>query len=495
MPFPALILWGAAAAAAAFGAKKVIDAVSDSDSDGYTTTSGPSEEEVNEDNRKRILSDIKKSVNDFVRNNEKLVVFKIEDSTNQDEISQSFDRLFHDVFDTSAGATAGGLDKKTSLNKNKQTNKEEQIVFVDNKEFKLKKSVANVLIENIDKCDNLDSFIQLINANNKDYHIDIKENSPVFEFYTKANSLSKEIEKLSANDFPYQTKNIVVKKILKDKFFENLVWDINEANVIAKSNQSKEPRVVVCGLLKAGKSSLLNSLLKNINDDLFAVGRTRKTAKNQIEKNNGICFIDTPGTDANERDTQEAYDAYIASDLLLFVHNGERELVSQEIDLLKQIPISKEELEDKLEIVVTNSDLSFEHINELKDSISRQIQENFGFTKELHFVSNKLYKTEKLRSHSGIDELRSFIYSKVEANKAKLSEKREQALLNAINKIKADSIKLLQKQFIELNNACDLPIDNYSELTPEVINKDLYDDYEDLHSNLVDLARTYDVLV
>ena len=191
MPFPALILWGAAAAAA-FGAKKVIDAVSDSDSDGYTTTSGPSEEEVNEDNRKRILSDIKKSVNDFVRNNEKLVVFKIEDSTNQDEISQSFGglggglRRLHDVLDTSAGATAGGLDKKTSLNKNKQTNKEEQIVFVDNKEFKLKKSVANVLIENIDKCDNLDSFIQLINANNKDYHIDIKENSPVFEFYTKA---------------------------------------------------------------------------------------------------------------------------------------------------------------------------------------------------------------------------------------------------------------------------------------------------------------------
>ena len=267
--------------------------------------------------------------------------------------------------------------------------------------------------------------------------------------------------------------------------------DINEANVIAKSNLSKEPRVVVCGLLKAGKSSLLNSLFKNTNDDLFAVGRTRKTAKNQIENNNGISFIDTPGTDANEQDTQEAYDAYIASDLLLFVHNGERELVSQEIEMLKKIPISKEELEAKLEIVVTNSDLSFEHINELKASISRQIQENLGFTKELHFVSNKLYKNEKLRSHSGIDELRSFIYSKVEANKAKLSEKREQALLNAINKIKADSRKLLQKQFIELNNSCDLPIDNYSELTPEVINQDLYDDYEDLHLNLVDLARTY----
>lgn len=64
-------------------------------------------------------------------------------------------------------------------------------------------------------------------------------------------------------------------------------------------------------------------------------------------------------------------------------------------------------------------------------------------------------------------------------------------MLKAINKIKADSRKLLQKQFIELNNSCDLPIDNYSELTPEVINQDLYDDYEDLHLNLVDLARTY----
>ena len=101
MPFPALLIWGAIGAATAYGAKKVIDAVtdSDSDSDGYTTTSGPSKEEVKEDNRKRILSDIKKSVNDFVRNNEKLVVFKCEESTDQDEISQSFGELFNDITD------------------------------------------------------------------------------------------------------------------------------------------------------------------------------------------------------------------------------------------------------------------------------------------------------------------------------------------------------------------------------------------------------------
>ena len=496
MPFPALLIWGAIGAATAYGAKKVIDAVtdSDSDSDSYTTTSGPSKEEVKEDNRKRILSDIKKSVNDFVRNNEKLVVFKSEESTDQDEISESFSELFNDItdgLDELFNDINDDLDKKPSLNNNKKTNEKEQIVFVDNQEFKLKKSVSKVLIENIDKCDNLDSFIQLINANNKDYHIAIKENSPAFEFYTKANSLSKEIEKLSANDFPYQPQNIVVKKILKDKFFENLVCDINEANVIAKSNLSKEPRVVVCGLLKAGKSSLLNSLFKNTNDDLFAVGRTRKTAKNQIENNNGISFIDTPGTDANEQDTQEAYDAYIASDLLLFVHSGERELVSQEIDMLKKIPMSKEELEAKLEIVVTNSDLSYEHIEELKKSISEQIQENFGFTKEIHFVSNKFYKKEKLRSHSGIDELRSFIFEKIEANKELLCERREQALLNAIEKIKLDNSNFLQRNFNELNSIYGLPIENYSDLSIDVINKKLDDDYKALYSNLLHLVNEY----
>ena len=496
MPFPALLIWGAIGAATAYGAKKVIDAVtdSDSDSDGYTTTSGPSKEEVKEDNRKRILSDIKKSVNDFVRNNEKLVVFKCEESTDQDEISQSFGELFNDItdgLDELFNDINDDLDKKPSLNNNKKTNEKEQIVFVDNQEFKLKKSVSKVLIENIDKCDNLDSFIQLINANNKDYHIAIKENSPAFEFYTKANSLSEEIEKLSANDFPYQPQNIVVKKILKDKFFENLVCDINEANVIAKSNLSKEPRVVVCGLLKAGKSSLLNSLFKNTNDDLFAVGRTRKTAKNQIENNNGISFIDTPGTDANEQDTQEAYEAYIISDLLLFVHNGERALVSQEIDMLKKIPMSKEELEAKLEIVVTNSDLSYEHIEELKKSISEQIQENFGFTKEIHFVSNKFYKKEKLRSHSGIDELRSFIFEKIEANKELLCERREQALLNAIEKIKLDNSNFLQRNFNELNSIYGLPIENYSDLSIDVINKKLDDDYKALYSNLLHLVNEY----
>ena len=195
MPFPALLIWGAIGAATAYGAKKVIDAVtdSDSDSDGYTTTSGPSKEEVKEDNRKRILSDIKKSVKDFVRNNEKLVVFKSEESTDQDEISESFSELFNDItdgLDELFNDINDDLDKKPSLNNNKKTNEKEQIVFVDNQEFKLKKSVSKVLIENIDKCDNLDSFIQLINANNKDYHIAIKENSPAYEFYTKAISLS-----------------------------------------------------------------------------------------------------------------------------------------------------------------------------------------------------------------------------------------------------------------------------------------------------------------
>ena len=142
MPIPALLIWGAIGAATAYGAKKVIDAVtdSDSDSDGYTTTSGPSKEEVKEDNRKRILSDIKKSVNDFVRNNEKLVVFKCEESTDQDEISQSFGELFNDItdgLDELFNDINDDLDKKPSLNNNKKTNEKEQIVFVDNQEFKL----------------------------------------------------------------------------------------------------------------------------------------------------------------------------------------------------------------------------------------------------------------------------------------------------------------------------------------------------------------------
>ena len=472
MPLPATLLWIVGAPLITYGAKKLYDAITDDDDCDYdyTTRTGPSREELREEHRQQILADIQKIATDFVYSNEGIIAVD-----NEVACSQIKD-LYQQV-----------CTGKTSSD---QAFEIVESLIRDENKFEISRSFSRALIDNIDKCKNLSNFIKLVNANSNNLKLAIIYDYPLLDFYSQANLLSGIVNNLTKENLPKHTPR-PNEELLPKEFCPKFVKDFNEAILIASANQHKEPRVVVCGLLKAGKSSLLNSLFNNINDDLFAIGRTRKTAKNQIENNNGISFIDTPGTDANEQDTQEAYEAYIISDLLLFVHNGERALVSQEIDMLKKIPMSKEELEAKLEIVVTNSDLSYEHIEELKKSISEQIQENFGFTKEIHFVSNKFYKKEKLRSHSGIDELRSFIFEKIEANKELLCERREQALLNAIEKIKLDNSNFLQRNFNELNSIYGLPIENYSDLSIDVINKKLDDDYKALYSNLLHLVNEY----
>ena len=115
------------------------------------------------------------------------------------------------------------------------------------------------------------------------------------------------------------------------------------------------PCVVVCGLLKAGKSSLLNSLMDR--DGCFAEGITRKTTRNQEETWNGMLVIDTPGIDANRQDTEEAMKAYRDADLLLFVHSADSELTRQDMDLLGSLRDEHGDLAGRLIAVLANRDI------------------------------------------------------------------------------------------------------------------------------------------
>ena len=64
-------------------------------------------------------------------------------------------------------------------------------------------------------------------------------------------------------------------------------------------------------------------------------------------------------------------------------------------------------------------------------------------------------------------------------------------MLNAIEKIKLDNSNFLQRNFNELNSIYGLPIENYSDLSIDVINKKLDDDYKALYSNLLHLVNEY----
>lgn len=79
--------------------------------------------------------------------------------------------------------------------------------------------------------------------------------------------------------------------------------------------------VVNAGLLKAGKSSLFNALLEA--PERFATGSVRTTTASQARPSAFGLLIDTPGLDASDVDTEEAWLALKAADLVLFVHGME----------------------------------------------------------------------------------------------------------------------------------------------------------------------------
>ena len=179
-------------------------------------------------------------------------------------------------------------------------------------------------------------------------------------------------------------------------------------DIEAAGAEGEEPRVVVCGMLKAGKSSLLNSLFDDRTNQHFPTARGRKTRKNQSEVRNGIRFVDTPGLDYNAGDTEEAKSAYAGADLLLFVHDGAKELEEIQLGFLQELLAMHPDLEEKLLVAITSKEESGDQLEALKTKISEKVRERCGFAPEIFAVENTSYRSEKekVRASSGIPELR-----------------------------------------------------------------------------------------
>ena len=99
----------------------------------------------------------------------------------------------------------------------------------------------------------------------------------------------------------------------------------------------KQPVIAAIGDYNVGKSSLLNTL---IGKDVFAVSDRRETRQLACHQADDICWIDTPGLDADlaATDDRQAYDALQKADLLLFLHNiCNGELSPKQLTRLQQL--------------------------------------------------------------------------------------------------------------------------------------------------------------
>jgi tRNA U34 5-carboxymethylaminomethyl modifying GTPase MnmE/TrmE len=172
-------------------------------------------------------------------------------------------------------------------------------------------------------------------------------------------------------------------------------------------------RVAAWGLVKAGKSSLLNMLSGHVDQEYFKTGAVRTTRTNQRLALASYELIDTPGLGIDESDSAEAFQGLDSADVVLFVHAPPGELDQEEIDLLARVRAAfGEETARRLVVVLTLLDKDQDGaMDKISTRISEQLQTLLGIQPVVFQVSNTRFRKgvsaglAGLVARSGIPEL------------------------------------------------------------------------------------------
>ncbi len=196
-------------------------------------------------------------------------------------------------------------------------------------------------------------------------------------------------------------------------------------------------RIVVCGLLCAGKSSLLNALTNRLSPEFFTSGGGRTTRDCEalvVQLADGCCrFVDTPGVDAEDRDDETAAKEVGVADHLLFVHTlATGELHKKEILFLEESVAPNATLGDTmrgLTMVLTHRESYDDVAERLTTSILTEVEKITGSRVPCFRTSAIVYEKgmtedkQKLRELSGIETLRHHC-SEIARNKEKITTAR-----------------------------------------------------------------------
>lgn len=228
-------------------------------------------------------------------------------------------------------------------------------------------------------------------------------------------------------------------------------------DLIKMKKTAGKPSVANAGLLKAGKSTLFNAIAGEI---VFTSDVIRATVKNDKKELEDYILLDTPGLDADEKDTLEAIAGYGDADMIIFVHNlQEGELNQTEVDSINQIC----GLFENRDAFFSNSILVLTHKDQVEDTYmeicsSIQAQCEKILEGRFHHVScvdssNYLKGIEEgkelLKKDSGIPELIDAINSCVlDGNSLRKSGflKKKNELVSEIEKAVSELMQTLPKE-------------------------------------------------
>lgn len=205
-----------------------------------------------------------------------------------------------------------------------------------------------------------------------------------------------------------------------------------------KLSQTDHVTIANTGLYSAGKSSLFNALLDQVDHERFQTGAIPTTKTGDREHwNQHIDILDTPGIDVNEQDDKTGFRAITESDIIMVLHNVKiGPLNRAEYDWLKKIAsaISPAERAKRLIFVCTwiderERDGGYEA---LIQEIQRQVAEAVGCKIAFEKISAKRYfagrrkGNQALTEKSGIPALRKLVLRTADAYYENLGKQRQE---------------------------------------------------------------------
>jgi GTPase Era involved in 16S rRNA processing len=257
-------------------------------------------------------------------------------------------------------------------------------------------------------------------------------------------------------------------KVLKEAKAKNKYISKNERdNIKVLKNAIKESTVVVTcmGLYNHGKSTLLNTLVKDFEHKTFKTADVRETAENKKVIYEDITFVDTPGLNAKENDNKRVMDAVKESDINLFVHNvSTGEFTKVEVEFLQNIKKHwknpKEFIERTIFVLSRTDTVSQEDINSTKKRMQQQVKDLFEIEAIFVGVSAKTYTKGMLENKkllvkkSNIDTLQSILTELKDSFKEsilKTKKERLQGVYDELIKKLSSKIQTNKLQISQIN--------------------------------------------
>lgn len=235
-------------------------------------------------------------------------------------------------------------------------------------------------------------------------------------------NIKNEIEKL--NELKSNVNDMLTSKLISEADCKSITENVDDLLHDLGGSKGGAVKVTCAGIYNSGKSSVLNALTGGQH---FKVGDVPTTSTIDEFECDGLVYVDTPGLNANDLDTETAQRAFKDAAVILFISNMiSGGLTAAEADYLKQLSEilgGVENLRKQVVFAMSNlHQISDESIEKIVGEHKSNIKSVFGFEPDnvvvydaVTYESGVQSNSPELIKSSGVNDLKKAISDVVEA--------------------------------------------------------------------------------